>query len=58
VLSNLLPTLVQNSKETDTPITWKEYTGWGMWALGFLIQVIADRQKSAFRADPANAVRE
>lgn len=25
-----------------------------LWAIGFAIEVIADRQKSAFRADPAN----
>ena len=26
-----------------------------MWIAGFVIEVIADRQKTAFRADPANA---
>ena len=29
--------------------------GVAMWATGFAIEVIADRQKSRFRADPANA---
>ena len=57
VFANLMPTLIQNSKRRDTPIGTKEYIGWGLWALGFLLQVVADRQKSAFRADPANAVR-
>ena len=57
VFANLMPTLIQNSKQRDTPIGTKEYIGWGLWALGFLLQVVADRQKSAFRADPANAVR-
>ncbi|PFG18168.1 steroid 5-alpha reductase family enzyme [Propionicimonas paludicola] len=28
-----------------------------LWAVGFAIEVIADRQKSAFRADPANRGR-
>jgi len=28
-----------------------------LWAIGFAIEVIADRQKSAFRADPANRGR-
>ena len=28
-----------------------------MWAMGFAMEVIADRQKSRFRADPANAGR-
>lgn len=55
VFANLLPTLIQNSKQRDTPIGTKEYIGWAMWALGFLMQIVADSQKSAFRADPANA---
>ena len=28
--------------------------GLGVWAAGFAIEVVADRQKSAFKADPAN----
>ena len=31
--------------------------GFGIWAFGFAIEVIADRQKTAFRADPDNAHR-
>ena len=31
------------------------YLGLAMWIAGFAIEVIADRQKTAFRADPANA---
>lgn len=31
--------------------------GFVVWALGWGVEVIADRQKSAFRADPANAGR-
>ena len=31
------------------------YIGLAMWLVGFAIEVIADRQKTAFRADPANA---
>ena len=30
------------------------YVGAAMWVLGFAIEVIADSQKSAFKADPAN----
>lgn len=33
------------------------WLGVGVWVVGFLFEVIADRQKSAFRADPANAGR-
>jgi len=34
---------------------WLGYAGLAVWILGFGFEVIADRQKSAFRADPANA---
>ena len=30
------------------------YVGIVVWAIGILIEIVADRQKSAFRADPAN----
>ncbi|MGB0996658.1 MAG: DUF1295 domain-containing protein [Pseudomonadales bacterium] len=33
------------------------FVGFGIWAFGFAIEVIADRQKTAFRADPDNAHR-
>lgn len=36
------------------PVVW---IGVLMWIAGFAIEVIADNQKSAFRADPANADR-
>lgn len=31
------------------------YAGIAVWTIGILIEIIADRQKSAFRADPVNA---
>jgi steroid 5-alpha reductase family enzyme len=33
------------------------YVGITLWALGFLIEIIADRQKRSFRADPSNEGR-
>jgi steroid 5-alpha reductase family enzyme len=30
------------------------YVGIGVWTIGILIEIVADQQKSAFRADPAN----
>jgi steroid 5-alpha reductase family enzyme len=33
---------------------WVGYLGIAVWVFGFAIEVIADRQKSAFKADPAN----
>lgn len=33
------------------------YIGITVWIIGFLIEIVADQQKSAFRADPANKGR-
>ncbi len=33
------------------------YIGIAVWTLGILIEIVSDRQKSAFRADPANKGR-
>lgn len=39
------------------PVTVLTIIGISIWALGFLIEVVADLQKSRFRADPANRDR-
>lgn len=38
-------------------ISWVAYLGIAVWAAGFAIEVVADRQKSSFRRDPANSGR-
>ena len=35
-------------------LEWIGYLGIAVWVAGFAIEVVADRQKSAFRRDPAN----
>ena len=39
------------------PLGWVAIVGIVVWVAGFAIEVIADRQKSAFKQDPANAGR-
>lgn len=39
------------------PLGWLSWFGVGVWVIGFALEVIADAQKSAFKADPANAGR-
>ena len=39
------------------PIGWVAAVGIAVWAIGFAIESVADRQKSNFRKDPANAGR-
>jgi len=37
-------------REQKLQITTRDKVGWAMWLTGFVTQVVADRQKSAFRA--------
>lgn len=39
---------------SNQPIGWIGLSGIALWAAGFVIEVLADNQKSAFRGDPAN----
>lgn len=40
-----------------TQVGLTDLVGWALWCIGFGIEVTADRQKAAFRADPANKGR-
>lgn len=44
---------------TSKPATleWVAFVGIAVWAVGFIIEAVADAQKSAFRSDPANGGR-
>lgn len=55
VFITLLPTLTLNNKKQDRPVSTRDYVGWGLWALGFFFEVLADYQKSAFKSNPDNA---
>jgi steroid 5-alpha reductase family enzyme len=56
VALTLLAALVQISK-ADAAWTFWHALGGAIWALGFGVEILADRQKSSFRASPANAGR-
>lgn len=47
-----------NKKSTvvDKPIGIQEYIGWSVWAFGMFFEVVADFQKSSFKAIPENKV--
>ena len=53
---SLLPSLVLNTEKRNPAVGSRDYIGWSFWALGFLIEVVADMQKSIFKADPKNEV--
>ena len=56
VFVTLLPTLILNSERRSVPVGLRDYIGWTMWGLGFLVEVVADMQKSIFKANPINEV--
>lgn len=42
------------SSETRAPLGWLGIVGIVVWVVGITIEVVADAQKTAFRADPSN----
>ena len=46
--------LASMSATTSTPLGFWACLGAAVWLVGFVIEVVADQQKRAFRADPAN----
>lgn len=54
VFFTALPVFLVNSSGSDKAICANDVIGWLVWAFGFAIEVIADNQKGAFAANPAN----
>ncbi|KAM4701572.1 uncharacterized protein O3C94_002513 [Discoglossus pictus] len=55
IFVTLLPSLMLNFEKHDRPLRSLDYCGWTLWAVGFLIQAIADQQKWNFKSNPDNA---
>lgn len=49
-----LPVIATNAAGDDVPLGASGFALLTLWAVGFLIQVLADKQKHEFRKDPAN----
>ena len=57
IWATLAPTMILNTKRLNSQqqdLVTTDFVGWALWMVGFLIEVIADAQKSAFRANPEN----
>jgi steroid 5-alpha reductase family enzyme len=54
VFLTALPVYAINVSADSMPITWADYCGWTLWIVGFVVEVIADTQKSAFRDESHN----
>jgi len=54
VLITVAPSLAAMTAVQPRPLGPFSVVGLAVWAIGFAIEVVADRQKRAFRRDPAN----
>jgi steroid 5-alpha reductase family enzyme len=52
-----LPVIIVITAAAPQPLGLVDAAGMSIWALGFTIEIIADAQKTRFRADPANTGR-
>lgn len=57
VLITVAPALAAITSARQVALNWLAYAGIALWLAGLLIEVVADRQKSAFRARPENRDR-
>lgn len=49
-----MPVFVLNAVHDENPFNVGDYFGFAIWLMGFLFEVVADRQKTTFNADPQN----
>ena len=56
VFITLLPTLLVNRTKRNDKLTLLDYTGFIVWFVGFLFEVVADHQKLMFKLDPETSV--
>eukprot|EP00128_Syssomonas_multiformis_P006237 Colp12_sorted_trinity150504_noHs@750 len=54
VFLTALPVYIVDTSANNPELSAIDYAGWAIWVVGWLFEVVADRQKSAFRADPKN----
>ena len=57
VLLTMSCALAAITSATPAPLGLPALVGFALWVVGFAVEVTADRQKTAFRADPANRDR-
>jgi steroid 5-alpha reductase family enzyme len=57
VLLTIAAALAIMTSDDRQPLGWLAIVGIAVWACGFAIEIVADRQKSVFKQDPANEGR-
>ena len=53
----MLPAIRLFSRPGSSAVPWVSIVGFGLWVIGFSVEVVSDAQKSAFKKDPANRNR-
>jgi steroid 5-alpha reductase family enzyme len=53
-LTSLAVLIIMATHPSHTELLWSDILGGAFWLVGFIIEVMADAQKSAFRKDPQN----
>jgi steroid 5-alpha reductase family enzyme len=53
----LLPVLILNGSRNNTGFRWSDIVGGFIWVCGFICELTADLQKSAFKNKPENKGR-
>jgi len=52
-----MPVVLVNTEDDTVPFLWPDYLIAAVWIFGFVMELEADNQKMAFRANPANRNR-
>ncbi|XP_071957290.1 uncharacterized protein [Antedon mediterranea] len=55
IFATLVPTLMLNAETKDKSLGVRDYIGWSIWLIGFLMETISDIQKTIFKKNPDNA---
>ena len=50
----LAPTMILNTKRQNPELSARDYIGWSLWLVGFILETVADTQKSSFKSNPNN----
>ena len=56
VFITLLPTLLVNRTKRNDKLNLLDYTGFIVWFVGFVFEVVADHQKLMFKLNPETSV--
>ncbi len=53
-LTSLAAVIIMATNPSHADLLWTDLVGGGLWLFGFVVEIVADSQKSSFRQDPKN----